>query len=34
MPPPAGDGGPTFIANLLIHWGHTLPIGPTLSRAC
>ena len=23
----AGDGGPTFIANLLIHWGHTLPIG-------
>ena len=23
----AGDGGPTFIANLLIQWGHTLPVG-------
>jgi hypothetical protein len=23
----AGDGGPTFIANLLIRWGHTLPVG-------
>jgi hypothetical protein len=23
----AGDGGPVFIANLLIQWGHTLPVG-------
>jgi hypothetical protein len=22
-----GEGGPTFIANLLIRWGHTLPVG-------
>jgi len=23
----SGDGSPTFIANLLVRWGHTLPVG-------
>ena len=29
----AGDGWPTFIANLLIHWATPCPSAPNLSRA-